>query len=195
MEEIWKDIEGYEDLYQVSSLGRIKSLERFIELKNGSVREVQEKIMYCGISNSGYYCTWLVKDKKKKGVFVHVLVAKAFIPNPENKREVDHLNFDKLDNKIENLCWATPKENTKRAFDELKLKGPWLGKLGKDNPKSISVNQYSLDGEYIKTYPCIEDVYRERGIKSGYISAVCKGKSKTALGYKWKYADENSTNL
>lgn len=105
--EIFKDIEGYEGLYQVSNLGNIKSLHCN-----------KEKIMKPTIrsNNYQYYFVGLLKDGKRKYFAVHRLVAMMFIPNPNNYEQVDHLDGNKLNNNVKNLEWVTPKENTNRAW-------------------------------------------------------------------------------
>ncbi|WP_394897654.1 NUMOD4 domain-containing protein [Clostridium butyricum] len=108
--EIWKDIAGYEGLYQVSNLGRVKSLPR--EKWNGkSFQKLNEKILKVVVNKSGYVQVALCKKSKYKNLYVHRLVARAFIDNPENKKEVDHINTIRNDNRVENLRWVTPKEN------------------------------------------------------------------------------------
>lgn len=112
--EIWRDVVGYEGLYQVSSMGRVKSLECWLYnghryfLKREKILKPAEDLRH---KARGYLRVSLFKDGKKKRFFVHRLVASAFIPNPENKPEVDHVNTIKTDNRLENLRWATSKEN------------------------------------------------------------------------------------
>ena len=105
MKEIWKDIKGYEGLYKISNLGRVKSLSRY--MKN---RKCEEIIKIPSITNKGYYRLPLCKYGEIKYFHIHRLVAEAFIPNPENKPTVDHINRDKLNNCLDNLRWATYKE-------------------------------------------------------------------------------------
>ena len=103
MNEVWRDIEGYEGLYQISDIGRIKSLI------TGKIRNLQ-------MNKWGYPVIILTKYKKQKQMFVHRLVAKAFIPKIEGKNEVNHINGDKTDNRKENLEWCTKSENIRHAF-------------------------------------------------------------------------------
>lgn len=106
MEEIWKDIKGYEGLYQVSNLGNIKSFE----FRNNRGIFKREKILYKS-TRSGYYTVNLCKNTIRKSKQVHRLVAEAFIPNPLNKKIVNHIDFDRKNNKVENLEWCSQKEN------------------------------------------------------------------------------------
>lgn len=104
--EIWCDVIGYEGLYQVSNLGRMKSFHR---------RQV--KLLNLETDLNGYIRCGLYKEGKTKHAFVHVLVAQAFIPNPEGKRQVNHIDGSKSNNRVENLEWLTPSENIAHAFD------------------------------------------------------------------------------
>lgn len=115
MEEIWKDIVGYEGKYQVSSMGRVKSLNY------NNTR--QERVIKLGLNKYGYLCVTLCKDGKQKSYLTHRLVAQAFISNPCNKPCVDHISTDKTDNRTDNLRWVTHKENsdnplTKKHFNQ-----------------------------------------------------------------------------
>lgn len=103
--EIWKPVKDFEGIYEVSNMGRVKSLPR-----KGSGGRDYPKIMAGGLSN-GYHSLTLCNKGKMKISQVHRLVAFAFIPNPENKKEVNHINCVKTDNRLENLEWVTPSEN------------------------------------------------------------------------------------
>lgn len=107
MEEIWKDIEGYEGEYQISNLGRVKSLERFVPFSSHK-KLIKEQIRVSRVGKNGYEYIGLRKNERYT---VHQLVAKAFIPNLENKPCVDHINGNRCDNRVENLRWCTHKEN------------------------------------------------------------------------------------
>ncbi len=109
--EVWKPIEGYEGLYEVSNLGRVKSLEKLIERPAGNNFIRSEFVMKTWAKDAGYPTVSLTKDKKRKLHMVHRLVAEAFIPNPDNKEEVNHKDYNKKNNNVSNLEWMTRKEN------------------------------------------------------------------------------------
>ena len=164
--EIWKDIKDYEGLYQVSNLGRVKSL------KYG-----KEKILKSCKLNNGYLIVNLHKEGKQKHYYIHRLVATAFIPNPDNLSQVNHINEDKTDNRVENLEWCDNKYNINY--------GTRNERIGKTN--SIPILQFDLDGEFVKKWDSIMQVERELGFDNSGICMCCKGKRKSAYGYKWRY--------
>lgn len=135
MEEIWKDIEGYEGLYQVSSLGRVKSLERIIKSKSalGKIficRRQKEKILDC-FKSGGYLLVGLNKQNKQKMIYLHRIVCLSFLENPENKPCINHKNGIKTDNRVDNLEWCTYKENMSHAINN-----NLAGQLGEKNGHS-----------------------------------------------------------
>lgn len=114
--ENWKDVIGYENLYQVSNLGRIKSLPKKVSNGNGTFI-TQEKILKPYLDKSGYHTVNLYLNKKKKLHKIHRLVGIAFIDNPDNKPAINHKNSIRTDNRVENLEWVTFSENNQHAFD------------------------------------------------------------------------------
>lgn len=115
-EEVWKDILGYEGYYQISSLGRFRSLDRKVTYKNGTSVFYKGKITFTKPNKKGYYRGCLNKDGTGISVFIHRLVAEAFIPNPKNLPTVNHKNGVKTDNRVENLEWMTIEENNQHAL-------------------------------------------------------------------------------
>lgn len=114
-EEIWRDVKDYESLYAVSSFGRMKSYDREV-LQSYGVKVILKGKIFKQSKINGYRAAGLVKDGKRKTVRLHILIAQAFLPNPENKPQVNHKNGIKWDNRVENLEWATPSENGKHAY-------------------------------------------------------------------------------
>lgn len=181
MEEKWKDIKNYEGLYQVSNLGRVRSLNHI--RKNGksenNVYITKGRILKAAIQNVGYMFVVLSKNGKTKGYRVHRLVAEAFIPNPNNYKCVNHKDENKQNNCVNNLEWCTHEYNNNYGTKPMKI--------AKGNSKKV--NQYDLDGNFIKQWESLMEAERYLKIKKSHvgISACCKGKIKTSYGYRWKY--------
>lgn len=176
--EEWQDIKGFEGLYQVSNFGRVKSLKY-----NKTERE---KILSLSSNGYGYLNCGLHKNKKTKLVRVHRLVAEAFIPNINNYREVNHIDGDKTNNRVDNLEWCTRSENMKHAYDN-KLK---ITPTGEKNKSCKKVIQYDLDGNLIKVWNRVRDIQEQLGYIDANIIMCCRGKYKTSNGYVWRYANE-----
>lgn len=170
MKEIWKDIEEYEGKYQVSNLGRVKSL-LFI---NGNIIKKREKILK-ELGENKYLHVTLWKNHKGKNYSVHQLVAKAFIENPNNYKEINHKDENIRNNKADNLEWCDHKYNINYGTRTKKVK----------EKMQVSVVQYDLNGNFIKEWDCMNDAIRFYNNK--HIVDVCKGKRISANNYIWKY--------
>lgn len=114
--EIWKDVVGFEDHYEVSNLGRVRRKKGFTYYRDGRIAQFSQTILKSALNRKGYERVYLSKGSKKTTITVHRLVAEAFIPNPENKKTVNHIDCNKLNNKAENLEWQTNTENMRHAF-------------------------------------------------------------------------------
>ncbi len=176
--EIWKDVDGFEGIYQVSNLGRVKSFWS----KNKNILKPYK-------DHEGYYQVKLVRysGAKSKNKRIHRLVAIAFIPNPENKPTVNHKKGIKLDNRVNELEWATYSENHLHAY-RIGLKKPYQRKQrGSDNLLCKPVIQYAQNNEFIDRHQSQIDAEIKTGIKNYNISSVCRGRNKTAGGYLWRF--------
>jgi hypothetical protein len=179
IEEIWKDIKGYEGLYQVSNLGNVRSLDRL----DGRGWKIRGRMLTPMKYKKGYLYVGLCKNNIRKCYKIHRLVAQTFIPNPDNKPEIDHINCCKTDNRVINLRFVTAKENNNNP---LTLKHRSNCKKGTKNIRHRSVIQYDIDGNFIREWDTITDAEKTLGI-THKIHYVCQGKRRTCGGYIWKY--------
>lgn len=171
MEE-WKDIEGYEGLYQISNYGRVKSL------KYG-----KEKILKGGKVSSGYLQVGLCKDGKLVRKYIHRLVAEAFIPNPNNYEQVNHKDEDKSSNIVLNLEWCDSKYNNNYGTRNQRSAEKQIN----DPKRSKKVDQIDkVSGEVIRKWESTMECDRN-GFNQGAVAACCNGLRKTHKGYIWRY--------
>ena len=186
--EIWKDVCGYEKIYQVSNYGRIKSMSRKTRESHryGNVFS-KDMIIKQRKDKNGYLIVTLNKDKKIKTFKSHRLVAIAFIPNPDNKEQVNHKKGIKTNNMVSELEWSTNSENQKHRYKVLKNSGVNLGRFGIKNKLSIKIIQYDLNFKYIKKWNCVSDVKRVLGLCPSGIIKVCKKKQSNCGGFIWRY--------
>lgn len=174
MEEIWKDIEGYEGLYQVSNIGNVKALAKTVNSSYGKKRTRKELIKSNLRDGNGYLFTRLGMSKKEmKTILIHRLVALTFIPNPENKRTVNHINGIKKDNRVENLEWASHKENTQHAIR--------TGLIKFRKAKKVICVETGI------IYKSIKEASVILNINMTGINKCCVGKQKKAGNFQFKY--------
>lgn len=177
MEEIWKDIVGYDGLYQVSSLGQVKMLGRIKRLWNGGETYLKPKIL-----NQNVICGYKkVKLRDKNGeakmISVHRLVAAAFIQNQDNLPQVNHKDENKLNNNVENLEWCTAKYNSNY--------GTGIKRCSEARFKRIA--QISLNGNVIREWNSMKEIVKTLGFSYSRLSQACNGITKTSNGYIWKF--------
>lgn len=167
----FKEIKGFEGKYQISN--------------QGIVRNQYGHILTPYKTKHGYMKLDLWQDSKRKKFYIHRLVAEAFIPNPDNLPQVNHMDGNKENNVVENLEWCTAEGNVKHSIDNCL------------RTSLKAVDMYSLNGEFIKTFPSVAMASRKTGAIQGHIIGCCNGRYgyKTAGGYAWKYHKGVITNV
>lgn len=178
--EEWRPIKGYEGFYEVSSFGRIKSLPYTVN--NGRLlreRKYKEKILTGYIDAHGYaYIKLAKRDGRQKTAKIHRLVAKAFIPNPDNLPQINHKDENKRNNRVDNLEWCTARYNLN------------YGSRSKKYMRKVSMIDLETN-KVIKVFDSMKDVEKELKIGHSKVSCVCHGKRNSAGGYGWRFADGN----
>ncbi len=184
-EEVWRDISGYEGLYQVSSWGNVRSFYG------------QGRILCPWNNRYGYLIVTLCKECSHKAFSIHILVAQAFIPNPSNLPCVNHLDENKMNNRVENLEWVTHLQNnlygSRIERIRQKLVGNTFSQKGADERKR-AVMQFSRDGKRLATFDSAYAAARSvtgMSARNKLINECCQRKKRTAYGFVWRYADEN----
>lgn len=173
MEELWKSVLHFEGLYEVSSLGNVKSLR-------------QNKIMKHNVDKGGYHRVPLYKNGKKLYKAIHRLVAQAFIPNIDNKPQVNHIDSDRSNNNVNNLEWVTSSENNTHAYKF----GKNYSRFGVQNGKSQPIIQYDLNGNFIKEWESLNLCADTLDLQESCISLCCSGKRNSTGGFKFKKKGE-----
>lgn len=191
MQEIWKNVQGYEGLYEVSNIGRIRSIPRKGSFKNKHIlKQVKNRC--------GYLMVHLCKNNKGKTVAVHRIVATTFLKNSQNKRDVNHIDGNKENNSVLNLEWTTHKENMKHArkhklipiSDKVIEQGRTIGKkYGKTNgrKRAKKVIQYNKSNEVLNIWDSLTEASKNVKISISEISRCCNNKKEYAGGYKWNF--------
>ena len=188
MSEQWRDIKSFEGLYQVSTYGQVKRLSKTVvnEGLKGKTKQFvsKEMILKPARVSKGYLGVTLTKDGVRYPRKIHRLVAETFIDNPLNKSQVNHIDCDKTNNRIENLEWVTQQEN----IDHAKING--LITCEKATLKKYrKVSQFDLSMNLIREWNSLKEAGEFLGKPSSNISKCCNGEIKTAYGYVWKYTE------
>jgi hypothetical protein len=193
--EEWKPIVGYEGFFEISTLGRVKSVGRYVKWSN-SQRYVKERIKKVHIGAYGYPSVTLCKNGKSFDIPIHRLLARTFIPNPGNKPYIDHINTDITDYRLENLRWVTPKENannpltlqhckTNTYIKSVSQKANTTKVIRGTKTAPKKVFQYSKDGVFVAEYESYSEAERITGIDHRTISVVCDDNTSSAGGFIW----------
>ena len=205
--ELWKWIPGWEGYYMVSTHGRIKSVDRYVNGKNGSKCLMKGKILKQGTDRDGYKKVVLYKNKKGKTYRVHRLVAMTFIPNSNNLSYVNHKDENPSNNTVWNLEWCTHKYNDNYGTRNERISKAHKGKpkteeakkrqsesmkgkyTGKNHPYATPILMFTKNNVFVKRFDCIVDAneYLGNNRHSTNIIQCAKGINKTAYGFKWKY--------
>ena len=190
MEEVWKDIPWFNGKHQVSNIGRVRDVSY---RKTWNIKVL--KLLKSVIGYNRVYIT--IPSNSKRFFYVHRLVAKAFIPNPENKPEVNHINSIRSDNRVENLEWCTQSENMKHSWwlwwrkaseNNIFIKNnPMKWRLWKKCIFSKPVGRFTLENAFIDSYDSMHEAEIQTWINNSSISLCCNWKWKTAWGFIWKF--------
>lgn len=184
--EIWKDVVGYEGFYEVSNIGNIKSRNRVVSFKSGLCQRINGISKKKTKATNGYLKASLSMNGENKTVLLHRLVAIAFIPNPEYKSQVNHINSNRIDNRVENLEWATPSENIKHGYAFGNIKSNNKGMCGSLSKVSKRVEQLDLNDNTITIFDSLSEASNITKTPPSGISKCCNGKRITSGGFKWR---------
>lgn len=202
-QEIWKDIVGYGGRYKISTSGRVLFTGNYL----GNKRKSRPRLVKTRKNAFGYATVCLYTRNIGKTHMVHRLIAEAFIPNPNSKKYIDHINTIRDDNRIENLRWVSAKENcnnqltrehikesSKKAFNNPKVRKERSERMKRINDIVVEkrrkkVTQYSVDGTFVAEYKSLRCAAKSVGGYVNYISHVCKGIRESYKGFIWKYKE------
>lgn len=192
--EIWKDVAGYEGYYQISNMGRVKSLDRMVNSARSSTgfrlskgRILKTYFARCGKcrkhsnTENAYELIHLYKGVNEKAFTIHRLVAEAFIPNPKNLPQINHKDENKANNRASNLEWCDSLYNANY--------GTRNERVSANRNDKTPVNQFSIDGEFIAQYESLAMASKSTNVRISLISAVCRGLQSSSAGFVWKFAD------
>ena len=194
--EIWKDVPGFEGIYQVTRDGRVRSLDRTTLYKDKHLRFVSGREMKPFMDRHGYKVVTLKKNRYKKHWFVHRIVGITYIPNPDNLPQINHKDEVKTNNNVENLEWCTNYYNEVYGTSiERSVKNRDTKAVGRKIALARTfgfVDQLDLNDNIIKTWVSARTAGRSLGKHGSNISKCCNGQQKTAYGYKWVFSQSKS---
>lgn len=182
---MWKDIPGYEGLYQASDSGHIRSVDRF-DIGGNKIKGV---VLKQRSARGGYLRVGLWKDGVMKTTLVHRAIAAAYVPNPEAKPQVNHVDENKENNTAENLEWVSCKENVNHGTRNARIVAN-SDRVGAAEKLRKSVIQMTIEDKVVAKWPSIRSAARATGINNGSISNCCRGIKKSTHGFKWALAEE-----
>ena len=175
--EIWKDIQGYEGLYQISNLGRVRSIDRIVGYRYKGKQRVYKGRILKQMTRNGYLYVSLSKENVLKQKNIHRLVANAFLPNPSKLPIINHIDENKKNNMVSNLEWCTGAYNTKYGS----------GRKKQAESQQKVVLQYDRNGNLLNQYPSVTIAALQNGYNLKTVSQCCRGCTKSAYNYIWKY--------
>lgn len=179
--EVWKPIDGFDNAYEVSNYGRVRSVDRIVVRSDGLALRIKGQMMKIRTDKKGYLRVYLNDRKKTKFKPIHRLVAMAFIPNPDNKPQVNHIDCDKSNNHVDNLEWCTNQENQIHAVKNgLHVTSTNAGR------KRVKVIQEDAHGNICGVYESMNEAYRATGVRAQNIRKVIHGQRPRAGGFYWK---------
>lgn len=188
--EVWRDVVGYESLYQVSNMGRVRALDRVIERKDGRIQTLKGHMLTPCKGNGSYYNVSMCKDNVARSMRVHRLVAIAFIPNPNNYRCVNHKDGNKLNNKVSNLEWCTNRQNTQHAIKHKLITFDRAGynSWPKESREHFSkIRKKAIVRSDGKVYKCTKEAAEDLGVTYSAVMHVLRGLAETCKGYGFTY--------
>lgn len=185
-DEEWKEVPGLEGYCLASSLGRIVSCGRYVNSSYGSIKWKEPKLQVANCDKNGYCSVSISIQGKQKRVLVHRLIAKAFIPNPENKSDIDHIDANRSNNLKSNLRWCTKSENNRNPITASRNSS---AKRGKQHPHNFSPVVGIKDGIVVHSYKSAKFAITD-GYSVDAIYQACKGKRKTYKGMIWMYLSD-----
>lgn len=177
MNETWKDVVGYEGSYMVSNLGRIKSLDRKAPHPKGGLKNIKGRSISLTEKENGYLFFLPFANGEKKMMYAHRAVAQAFIDNPGGFAEINHIDENKKNNRVDNLEWCDRKHNINHG----------TGIARATQKKSKRVKQIDRAGEIVAVWASARGCARATGLSQGNISSCCRGETETAYGHRWEY--------